>query len=200
MSSKSENKHFKGINKKCCVPSAYNFTTTTATAVGHIKALAFINSNVTLKADTVVKDPENPDSDVNVVGVIEQISWKGGQTDSVSVMFRTSEANAADISKATFARKGGPEVKMSFDTWGYNFKDKQFFKTFGTDDKEVIFELTKNTEVDVADKPDSIIQKPHNFTVVMHVTPNSEAGIQSFSVAFAPLAKEQIDVGVASAG
>src|SRR3990167_9848317 len=177
------------INSNCKAQAAYNFNIANKEKVGHLLSLAFTTSGKELVADVPLSDPENPDNEVKVVGVIEGLKWEGGNTDPINIAGRLSPKNRGLLLEALSATGGGVDLEAEWVLYEYDHKEKKYFQKFHTDKKKIKMVLTEDTKVHIADDPDTIVQQPVNYTFEMSWTGKSEAGVQTLDVGHSADAK-----------
>ena len=175
--------NFQSINTVCDARLAYNFVKSGTAKVGHLLSMAFTNSGKTLKADTKISDPENPDSRINVVGVFDHIDWLGDETNPVAVSFRLSPVNKSILQEALSSKTGGIEVSAKWVIYDYSYLDKTHFKHFHAK-KDINFVITEGTMVMVGAEPNQDIQQPLNFSVYMSLTAENGSAEQELDIAY----------------
>jgi len=152
--------------------------------IGHVTGLSFPvgPTKTELMGDIPVADPTNPSSKVEVVGVIEDIKWSGGQTDPLDLRMRVSPTNKGKIASA-FGPEGGADVEIMFALYEYDHANNKYFTALSSDSKLVKGKVTQGTKVSVGNKKETDIEQPVNFSVQISITPKLDSGDQSLQVA-----------------
>ncbi|MGH2611504.1 MAG: hypothetical protein ACRDFB_00470 [Rhabdochlamydiaceae bacterium] len=162
----------KIIDTELDAPSAYKFNVTNRSMVGYIETMAF-ESGAKLTPDITVKDPENPDQDKKVVGILDSIQWVGGPTDPVMIKGRLSFPNKGTFKSCVTSLTGGADINIAWCVESYDGPKKKYFKAFHTNEKEVKAVITDGTETKVKDIKSVDITDPENFAFELTLTAKS---------------------------
>jgi hypothetical protein len=158
--------------------NAYVFNKNYRKPLGYIFKMKFA-SGTELKDDITVKDPENPNSDLKVVAVMDGgIHWLGGPTDPISLSGRLSEENKAKLNTCINSLDGGAEVDISWAVVNYDYSGKAYYKYFHTDGKEAKLVITPGTMVQVNSEVCDDIKSPEHYLFSGSFTAKGDAGPQ----------------------
>jgi hypothetical protein len=164
--------------------NAFKFRLDDQEMIGHITGLSFPvgTTKTDLKGDIPVANPTNPSSKVEVIGVIEDVKWNGGQTDALVVGMRVSPTNKGKIA-AAFGPEGGADVDVQFDLYEYDHNGNKYFPALSSDNKMLQCKITQGTKVKVGNKKETDVEQPVNFRVELSMTPKPSNGDQNMKVA-----------------
>jgi len=164
---------------------AFKMTTADRVDAGYIYKWVF-DSGEELTADLTVPNPENPDSKIKVVAVLDkQQFWEGGRTDTKFIRGRISEDNRSMLKTTMLSQKGSAEQKISLKIYRYNTKGKVYYEYLGYEDAPVVF--AQNEERDVEAKACDDVRQPPNHSFVVAFTPKGDAPEHEFRSAEGPL-------------
>ena len=166
--------YFDLVDEVCSSEVAFNFSVGKQVRVGHVTALTFTISSKSLKADTEVKDPTNPDSAVQAVASVDCIRWDGNPTHAIHMIGRLSPENKGLMKDALASSNGGADVSVKFDIYEYDFTAKKYFKMFTTDGADLKCIITENTKVRVGSDLALDVTQPPNFTFDIQLTGKGE--------------------------
>jgi len=172
------------INADLSTELAYKFNTDQEEPVGYIFKMNFPNGGEPLTPDINIKNPENPDEMITVVGVLEYINWKGGPIDPIVFRGRLSDKNRALFKTNIHSSKVGPEVEVTWSVMYYNTSQGKYYITFGSSE-DIKFSITKDYIPDVSDISAQDIKKPVNFKFNISLTPSLPAGAKAQEVNYA---------------
>ena len=185
------------IDTDCSAEHAYNFNISNRAILGFIEKMSFTGSGKALKADIPVSDPENPDSEIKVVAVLDHVKWPGGPTDPIEFEGRVSPDNRGALLECVSSLTGGSDVEAAWVIKSYDHPQGKYYKRFHTDGKDIKLVLTEGAEVAVNESPDPFIKQPVNFRFKISLTPKSEGGAQTLCCALSMDQKFSRQVGVA---
>ena len=188
------------VNSECNAGHSYNFNINNRTQIGFIEKMTFTGSGKALEADTPISDPENPDTKINVVAVLDYVKWVGGPTDPIEIRGRVSPKNRGILLECLSSLTGGSDVEASWTVKTYDYGQKKYYKSFHTDAKDIKLMLSEGVEVSVSETPDRFITQPVNFAFALSLTPKSEGADQSLCCATGAESKFARELGVNSKG
>lgn len=164
------------INKPCDVYQGFNFKKDKQTTVGFVTSIKI--GDVQLTADTKVKDPLAPTTDLSVVAVLNHAMWETGVTDAVYLAGQISTANRQSVALLTIMDLTKIEVLFKFTTYEYDPLQKKYFKCLDKDDAELKGLVEKNGQdlnLSVADDASTEVQSPINFSFQIGIKPQPVA-------------------------
>jgi hypothetical protein len=179
---------------------AWPFSINNRVLLGYILAWKFTGSGTQLNADLEVPDPENPESKMKVVAVLDFVKWSGGRIDPLEVRGRLSYDNKALLKTCVSSLDGGADVEVSWRVVCYDDKEKKYFKKFHTDDKNILLAITEGTEVDIKDSPNLDVKHPRNYHFGISLTAKSDAGAQMVCCAESTNQKFTLEMGAVQKG
>ncbi len=184
------------VSLECDPKEAHDFNPNKCAPVAAITGMDFTIKGKSLEADTPIKDPENPDSTIKAVAVLDRIVWSGGPTDPVEIEGRLSPKNRGILLECVASQTGGSDIAMSWVTKCYDHSAKKFFDKFHTDGKKIKFVLTEGQQVDVNEQPDPFIKQPVNYRFKMSLTAKSDGEDQTVCYAASASQKLSKPIGV----
>ena len=159
---------------QCDVANGFNFKRDVQNPLGHLKALTIGQEAIEANMEVII--PESGDM-VNVVGIISDISWEGGDAHPISLSCQVSNSNKVLLTGLTGDTLHDTSVEFDFDIYRYDPAPDQrkFFKCFHTNDEVVKGRLEKSSRgelaVEVAQDPSHEVESPLNFTLSFAVNP-----------------------------
>lgn len=180
----SDNKPFRSINVDCNIKNTYDFVLNSRSHIGHANKINFPNAGKSLKVDTPLALPLDPETKVKTVAAIEHLSWGGGPTDEIVASIRLSPENLSILQEALSSLTGGSELEMEWTLYSYDYNAKKYFKHFHSGEKPLKFVITKGSMVNIDTNPAQDVEHPLNFRVDFSITPKSEADEQEAHIAF----------------
>lgn len=169
------------FRKQCDVYQGYNFKKDKQTTVGFITSMKI--GAVTLAADTTVKDPLNPTSDLKVVAVLSDVLWELGVTDALYFTGQISVYNRQNVMDLIINTMTSVETVFKYCVYEYDLVAKVYFKTFHCNDTDMNGLLEKKGEdlnLTVAEQLSTEVQSPENYTMNVGIKPQPTA--QSLTV------------------
>lgn len=166
--------------QECDSRNAYRMCDTTR--IGYFLKLSF--GNKTLEADTRVRDPQDPDKEINVVVVIDRLDWDGLPTSYFQISGRVSSKNRALMQEALCSSNGKFELEAEWVFYEYDYDEGKYFRSFYTNQKGVKLNFIDGNRVYISPKPDREIKLPVNFMFDMILQPDTESTGQKLSCAF----------------
>jgi hypothetical protein len=141
--------------------------------LGHLKVLTIGQESI--EANMEVICPETNDK-VNVVGIISDISWDGGDAHPISITCQISNTNKVLITGLTGETLHDTSVDFDFDIYRYDPAPDQrkFYKCFHCNDEGVKGRLVKSggkLQVSIAQEASHEVESPLNFTLDFAVNP-----------------------------
>lgn len=185
---------------------AFSFQKNSCETVGFFRSWKF-KSGEELKADIKVTDPENPNSQIDVVAVLSSDNpndpndpaafWVGGPTDAWEFKGFVSDENAAKLNQAINATNSDTSQEVAPCVIKHDDKNDVFFKALDAEAPlKMVFtpdELNK-----VNEKPNPDIPEPRNYRFRVSLTPQGKAGKQQVNVAKSSELKKVKQVGGAA--
>jgi hypothetical protein len=159
---------------QCDVVNGFNFKRDVQNALGHLKTLTL--GQETIEANMEVICPETNDK-VNVVGIISDISWEGGDAHPISINCQVSNSNKVLLTGLTGDTLHDTSVEFDFDIFRYDPAPDQrkFYKCFHCNDEAVKGRLEKSADgrlsVSIAQEASHEVESPLNFTLYFAVNP-----------------------------
>jgi len=157
------------------VSQGFNFKKDSQGPVGHINKLKIGDKQFAV--DIQVTNPlDVKGAKVKVVGVASQIGWAGGFAEPIQFACQVSNTNKQDAWLLTQSDLQNTEVKFSFTAYRYDNEAKVYFKSFHTNDAELIGLVQKSGDslnLSIADDPSSEVQNPLNYTLVLGINPKA---------------------------
>lgn len=162
------------VNIQCDISRGFTFAADSQNTIGYITSLAIGSS--TLGPDFSVKDPTNGAS-IQVVAVLSQVSWAGGQSDSISFTGQVSTANKQKLALLLHQPLNNTQVQIGFKVFAYDPVARKYYKSFfpATDAilKGLIAGSGNAPQLTVSSSPGSEVQSPANFQMSVGIAPQS---------------------------
>jgi hypothetical protein len=158
----------------CDVVNGFNFKRDVQNALGHLKALTI--GQEAIEANMEVISPETGDK-INVVGIIADIGWEGGDAHPISLSCQVSNSNKVLLTGLTGDTLHDTSVEFDFDIYKYDPAPDQrkFYKCFHCNDEAVKGRLEKSSggklAVSIAQEASHEVESPLNFTLYFSVNP-----------------------------
>lgn len=130
----------------CNSKAPFVYNTNIKGRVGYINALNILTN---LPQDLVITDPHSGQTR-SVVGVMENVSWNGGELDPITISAVVSSAAANQLRLAQVLNNGLPSTfTVSWETWNYDDETQAWFPEFypGTIFVEPPLSVTSNLAV-----------------------------------------------------
>ncbi|GIW70585.1 MAG: hypothetical protein KatS3mg102_0127 [Planctomycetota bacterium] len=160
------------FNKQCDVTQGYNLQRDAQVPVGYITKLKI--GNVDLAADQKVTTPAEGHAQKKVVAVLSALEWEGGQAQPINMTGNVSTANKQKISSLLHKDLAKTEVRIQMEVWEYDPLAKVYFKSFHTNDADLIALLAKEGEtlkLEVQDTPATDVVSPQNYEFTIGIMP-----------------------------
>jgi hypothetical protein len=157
----------------CDVANGFNFKRDIQNPLGHLKAVTI--GQEAIEANMEVISPETGDK-VNVVGIISDLSWGGGDAHPISISCQISNSNKVLLTGLTGDTLHDTSVELDFDIFKYDPAPDQrkFYKCFHCNDEIVKGRLQKSggqLEISIAQEASQEVESPLNFTLYFAVNP-----------------------------
>jgi hypothetical protein len=162
------------INKSCSVGNAFKFDRTQQQNIGHVTSLKI--GETELSADLKLKEPIE-EGDVQVVGVLSNINWPGGDTDPLQFNMQLSVTNKNAIATLLHSTLKSVLLECTFTVYEYDPNAKKFFKCIHSNDAAVkgLFQLQGPQRVfHLSDQPGYEVQQPINYGLTLGMVPEDE--------------------------
>lgn len=162
----------------CSIRQGFNFEKDEQVLVGHVVTMKIGTQD--LEADINVTDPTNfgVDNNVDIVGVISDISWQGGYADPVYIGFNVSNENAKLVSIMKHTNLSDTTVVFKFTVYSYDPVAKKYYLAFHSDDtdmKGLVFKQGGDLALDISSDPDPTVVSPLNYQLYIGIMPEEEA-------------------------
>ncbi|UOA10460.1 hypothetical protein [Methylobacter sp. S3L5C] len=169
----------------CSIRQGFNFEKDAQVLVGHLVTMKI--GTQALGADIKVTNPTNfgVDNNLDVVGIISDIFWKGGYADPLQISFNVSNENAklANIMKHTDLTD--TTVVFQFAIYDFDPIAKKYYLAFYSDTTDMnglIFKQGGDLALDIGSQPDSNVASPLNFQMYTGIMPQESAQVIKFAV------------------
>ena len=156
----------------CDIDQGFNFRKERSTPVGYITEMTVGGKK--LKADTTCKDPTNTAASLKVVGVVSDVSWGVGATDSIYFACQISADNRQEVQMLAYLELTSVEVTFKFRVYNYDPVVKKYYLCFHAEDAEMKGLLEKHGDdlnVSVSDDPSREVQSPINYAFRIGIKP-----------------------------
>lgn len=169
----------------CGVRQGFNFEKDAQVLVGHLVSMTIGDQE--LGADLNVTDPTNfgIDNNVDIVGVISDISWRGGYADPIQIAFNVSNENAKLVSILKHTDLSKTDVVYKFKVYDFDAVAKVYYLAFHTDDTDLnglVYKQGGELALEIAAKPDPTVVSPINFQMYTGIMPQESAQVINFAV------------------
>jgi len=161
-------------NHYCDVEQGFNFKRDVQNKLGHLKALTV--GQQAIEANIEVNSPEAGDK-VNVVGIISDLTWDGGDAHPLSLSCQVSNSNKVILAGLTGATLHDTSVEFDFDIFSYDPAPDQrkFHRCFHCNDEVVKGRLGKDhggkLSIKIHKDASHEVESPLNFTLWFEVKP-----------------------------
>jgi hypothetical protein len=163
----AENKlFFNYFARQCDVGrSAYTNNLT----VGYLEKLLIDGKEI--KADTLVRDPEDPSKQIAATAILESVCWDG---QSFYLRCRISPQVKASLLEALCPAKPSVIADAQWVVYEYDYMKQRYFRSFHTNNKAISLSMPdRMASVDISEKPESE-GMPINFLLRISFTPANE--------------------------
>jgi hypothetical protein len=160
------------IDIGCDLNQGFNFRKDVMKQIGMVTKLKI--GDVNLTEDMTLKDPENNQKDLKVVGVVNFIGWSVSPSDPVQVSLQVSEDAKNKLDVLTKKNLSNVEVEFEFDCYNYDPGEKKYFKNFHSNDKTMeglIFGQGDDLAIRIGLQPNTQVQEPRNFPLSLGIKP-----------------------------
>ena len=169
----------------CSIRQGFNFEKDAQVLVGHVVSMTIGTQE--LGTDLKVTDPTNfgTDNDLDIVGIISDISWQGGYADPIQIAFNVSNENAKLVSIMKHTDLSDTTVVFKFKIYDFDPIAKVYYLAFHTDDtdmKGLVFKQGGELALEIAAQPDSQVASPLTFQMYTGIMPQEEAQVVNFAV------------------
>lgn len=173
------NLHAATISMQCDVNQGFNFVADNQNQIGYIVSLAI--GTTTLRPDLSVKDPTSGTS-TQVVAVLSQVSWAGGQSDSVKFVGQVSTANKQTLLLLLHQALSNTQTQIGFKVFTYDPVAKKYYKSFfPATDATLKGLIATSSQLTISSSPGSEVQSPANFQISVAVVPQPIAQTIQFA-------------------
>jgi hypothetical protein len=182
------------VEEDCDYINTWHYKLGFTFTVGHLHSMSFKNAGIDLEHTIEVPDPENPESYLPVMGVFHWYRWSRKAADPSFFRIRLPAENLEVLERGFNDPKGGTEIGLAFRTYRYDHRTGQEknYKRVDTEDQQLLWTWTENTELKVDPAPCPTIQQPKNWGVEFWLTPK---GKQVITIATGVGAKSQVQIG-----
>lgn len=153
----------------------FNFKKDKNTPIGFITKISI--SNVSLNPDIEILNSHN--EAINVVAVLNHVSWQIGVTEAVYFSGQISVPNKQIINLLMFSLTSD-EVNFEFEVFDYDPLSKKYYLSFHSNKTTLNGFLEKcghDLNLTVADDASSEIQTPENYTFSIGIKPQEQEQI-----------------------
>jgi len=169
----------------CSIRQGFNFEKDAQVLVGHLVSMTIGTQE--LGADIKATDPTNfgVDNDLDIVGIISDISWQGGYADPLQIAFNVSNENAKLVSIMKHTDLKDTTVVFKFKVYDFDPVAKTYYLAFHTDDTDLnglVFKQGGELALDIAAQADPTVASPLNFQMYTGVMPQEEAQVVNLAV------------------
>ncbi len=169
----------------CSIRQGFNFEKDAQVLVGHLVSMKIGTQD--LETDIKVTDPTNfgVDNDLDVVGIISDISWQGGYADPLQIAFNVSNENSKLVSIMKHTDLSDTTVVFKFTVYDFDPIAKKYYLAFHSDDtdmKGLIFKQGGELALDIGAQADSTVASPLNFQLYVGIMPQEEAQVIKLAV------------------
>lgn len=172
-------------NYSCSIRQGFNFEKDAQVLVGHVATMTIGTQE--LGADIKVTNPEKfgVDNNLDVVGIVSDISWQGGYADPIQISLNVSNENAKLINIMKHTDLSDTTVVFKFSIYDFDPIAKKYYLAFhsdGTDMKGLVLKSGGDLALDIGAVPDSTVPSPLNFNAYLGIMPQEEAQVIKFAV------------------
>jgi hypothetical protein len=159
------------------VKQGYDFKKNANAACGFITKLKIGGEEIT--ADQQLKNFEDPDNNIPVVGVVQRFEWNEAKTDPITFDMRVSTKNKQKLSglKSKLTKH---DVEFEFVCVDYDDVQKQYYTSWHSNSTEMKSILQKNGDelnLDIAPTPSKEVSQPQNYQFTIGINPQGEQTI-----------------------
>lgn len=160
----------------------FNFSKDRQDVVGFITGLKINGADV--PADITVKAPDDPDSDLKVVGVTTHVFWTTEVTGEIRFSAQVSTKTKNTFKELLLNTLKDSSIEIKFDVFEYDTTctPQKYYKSFHTNDAAIKASLKKNgtaaaasLDIHIGNDADTEVQQPQNFTLTVGFVPEPEA-------------------------
>lgn len=170
------------FNKSCDIYQGYNYKKDVQTPIGYITKLTVGGSP--LNADQTVKDPLNPETDLNVVAVLRGVLWQLGPTDALYFSGQVSTTTKQTLLGLIYRTLTTVEVVYQFAVYDYDPVAKKYYQCLhcmATDMNGILDKNGSDLTLSIAEDASGEVQSPKNYGFSIGIKPQPTA--QSLTVA-----------------
>jgi hypothetical protein len=180
----------------------FNYQKDVQKPIGFITSLKIAGMTVpVLPADLSLKDAAGP---VKAVGVLESVTWAGGQGDAIQLKAAVSTKNKQTLEAALHQSMSNTAVEVQFALYNYDPIKKQWYTAFqsganGTNAvvKGLIQKENKDLKLTIGKEPQAAVKSPQNWEMVLAIMPQSLAQPTTFCTGSGACVAKQWGVAVA---
>ena len=155
------------------VHQGFNFNEDKNTPIGYITKISI--SNVSLQPDIEILNSQN--EAINVVAVLNDVSWELGETDTVYFSGQVSVNTKQNIHSLLMTSITSDEVNFEFEVLEYDSLSKKYYLSFHSNKTTLNGSLEKSGQdvnLSVADDPSPEIETPLNYTFSIGIKPQEQ--------------------------
>lgn len=160
------------------VKQGYDFKKDTNVSCGFITKLKIGGEEIT--ADQQLKNFEDPDNNIPVVGVLKRFHWEEAKTDPVGFDMRVSTKNKQLLSglKNNLTKT---DVEFEFVCVAYDSVQKQYYRSYHSNDTQLKGVVRKKPDgkldLDIEPDPMTEVYQPENYECLIAINPQGEQTI-----------------------
>jgi len=147
-----------------------------------------------IAADQQLKNFEDPDNNIPVVGVLKSLQWNEAKTDPIAFDMRVSTKNKQLLSGLK-SKLTKTDVEFEFVCVAYDSLQKQYYRSLHSNDtplKGVLKKDGDNLDLNIEPEASSEVAQPENYEFTLAINPQGE---QTMHCAHSTSNKDTIQFG-----